>query len=176
MNKKEFSLIQKAQNDPKAFAPLYNANYEPIFYFIFRRIQDHDITCDLTSQVFLKALLNIKRYKYTGAPFLSWLYRIALNEVNTYYRNSKKTTFVSIQEYQLKNISSQLDEKNQEINLQKLLKGLTELDYELCQLIDLRFFEERSFKEIGEIFSISEDNAKTRTYRVIKKLKALLNK
>ena len=44
----------------------------------------------------------------------------------------------------------------------------------MTQLIDLRFFEKQSFREIGEIFGITEDNAKVKLYRVLRKMKKMV--
>ena len=41
------------------------------------------------------------------------------------------------------------------------------------QLIELRFFEKRSFKEMGEILELTENNAKVKTFRALEKLKTL---
>ena len=66
---------------------LYDKHYKAIYLFIFHRIYDKEITADLTSQVFLKALINLKTFKYKNVPFKAWLMRIASNEVGQYYRN-----------------------------------------------------------------------------------------
>src|SRR5207237_3314989 len=47
---------------------------------------DQSLAEDVTSEVFFKALRNIKRYTYSGHPFSSWLYQIALNAVADHYR------------------------------------------------------------------------------------------
>ena len=52
--------------------------------------------------------------------------------------------------------------------LPALLDGLKPQDLEL---IELRFFESKSFKDIGFILGITENNAKTRTYRILKRIK-----
>ena len=43
------------------------------------------------------------------------------------------------------------------------------------QLIEMRFFEQRAFKEMGEILAITENNAKVKTFRALDKLKQLFN-
>ena len=63
-----------------------------------------------------------------------------------------------------------VDEDRQEM----LIEALNNLPLELTELIEFRYFEKMSFKEIGEIKGISEGNAKIRVYRVIEKLKTIL--
>ena len=57
--------------------------------------------------------------------------------------------------------------------LKKAMQYLSEPD---LLLIELRFFEERPFSEVGEIIGITENNAKVKTYRAIDKLKIIYNK
>ena len=57
--------------------------------------------------------------------------------------------------------------------IKKLIKELPEDD---LQLVELRFFEKRHFKEIAEILEISEVNAKVRMYRLVERLKKSLHK
>ena len=55
----EESLIHQSQADPEAFRPLYEKYFKRIFLFVHHRVGDKDLTSDITSQVFLKALLKI---------------------------------------------------------------------------------------------------------------------
>ena len=58
----EQKLIELAKTNPARFAPLYNHYYKPIFIFVFKKVRN-EFTCDdIVSKVFLKAILNIKKY------------------------------------------------------------------------------------------------------------------
>ena len=70
-------LVAKAKKDMKYFEVLYRKYYSQIFKFVRKRVANADLVNDITSQVFLKAMLNIEKYKHQGFPFSSWLYRIA---------------------------------------------------------------------------------------------------
>ena len=59
----EWQQVQAAQRNPAQFRPLYNRYYEPIFRFVFRRCADESLTADLCSQVFLKAMQQLKKYR-----------------------------------------------------------------------------------------------------------------
>ena len=80
--KSERELINLAKKNSKYFEPIYKKYHEQIFRFVYQRLNNEDDAADITSQVFLKALLNLEKYEFRGFPFSSWLYRIALNEVN----------------------------------------------------------------------------------------------
>ena len=171
----EEKLIRLAQKDINAFGPLYDAHFNTVFGFIFKRTRNQPLTGELTSIVFMKAMNSLPKYKITGAPFSSWLIRIALNEVRQYHRRTNKETTVPLNEADLISVYDELGEKqDKERNLQALLSGLNPWDDEAANYIELRFFEGRSFKEMAEILGISADNAKVRTYRVLKQLRTIM--
>lgn len=174
--KNDEQWIIAAKKDPAHFSYLYDKYFEQIFNFIFRRIDEENITADLTSQTFLKALQNLKKYQNRGLPFSAWLYRIAANEVNKHYRRSNRRYIFSIEENLIKNfIESDNDDAAYEENLQKIINTLKKLDTNDVIILELRFFEERSFKDIAYILDIKESSAKMRTYRALEKLKNKIN-
>ncbi len=176
-NADEWTIIQAAQRDIRFFRELYQRHFKTIFRFVLVRTgSDQDLTADLTQQTFVKAMANISRYENRGVPFVAWLYRIALNEINLHYRNSTKARTVSIEESVVKNFIEEIDEDYSDIKLQALKQTLSEQDEEVVQLIEMRFFEKRSFKELGEILGITESNAKVKVHRILKKLQVVLLK
>src|SRR5689334_17777350 len=77
----ERDLVGAAPADPSRFADLYERHFERIYAFIARRIRDRAETEDLTSEVFHRALINVRRFEWRGTPFAAWLYRIAHNAI-----------------------------------------------------------------------------------------------
>ncbi len=163
--------IEAAKLNPAHFAPLYNTYFKPIYIFIFKKVKNEDLAGDITSKVFLKALLNIKKYKHMGFPFSSWLYRIASNEVNLHYRKQNKVTEVELLEKDvlilLEEIKQPEDIRQQEV----MLEALNQLPLQTAELIEMRFFEKLSFKEIGAVLGLKPVTAKIRVYRALEKLK-----
>ena len=94
----EWQEIQAAQRDPAQFRPLYTRYFDPIFRYVFRRTADENVTADLCSQVFLRAMQKLHEYEYRGVPFSAWLYRIAGNEIAQYYRSVQRSRVVSAPE------------------------------------------------------------------------------
>jgi RNA polymerase sigma-70 factor, ECF subfamily len=169
---RELDWIQQAKDDPQKFAPLYKKYYEMIFRYIYQRMDDKETSFDVTSQVFIKAMNNIQRYEYRGVPFSSWLFRIAKSELAQYYRNEKGSIqTVNVETVQLIEIIHEFDQENDELNLEKLKNALLRLKEKELQMIEMRFFESRSFKEIGEILEMTENNAKVTCFRALEKLK-----
>src|SRR5262244_1532113 len=79
-------LIEAAQKDPRRFAELYETNFERVYAFIVRRVQDRTDAEDLTSEVFQHALANLPRFEWRGVPFAVWLFRIAANAIADRWR------------------------------------------------------------------------------------------
>lgn len=169
----ELDWIRRAQRDPESFGPLYRKYHEQIFRYIYQRMDDEETAFDVTSQVFLKALNNLPKYEYRGVPFSSWLYRIAKSELYQSFRDKKAQRTVNIESYQLFELMEDFDEDNKEENKKRLFHCLKLLKEKDMQLIEMRYFERRSFKEIGEILEITENNAKVKAFRSIEKLKHL---
>lgn len=172
----EWELIQEAQANPASFRPLYEKYYQPIFRFVFRRTADEALTADLCSQVFLKAMQRLDRYQFKGVPFSAWLYRIASNEVSQFFRDSAKNRVVSIEEKSLHLLVEELEEPNDQWHQHAMIKAFDELKEEEVQLVEMRFFEQRPFKEIAEILGLTESNAKVKTYRTLEKMKKFILK
>lgn len=172
----ELQLVEAAKLQPEKFAALYDAYYKSIFVFIHRRVGDEDVTADITSQVFLKALMNIKKYEYKGVPFSAWLFRIALNETNMFFRKNNASRIVSVDTKSMMQLTLELNENVTEENIQHMLDAIKQLDIDEIQLIELRFFEKNSFAEIAGIIGVTESNAKVRLYRILEKVKKVLLK
>lgn len=173
---KELKWIKYAQKDPRGFEPLYNKYYEQILRYIYQRIDDKDTAYDITSQVFLKALNNIHKYEYRGVPFASWLYRIAKSELYQSFRDKKARRTVNVDTSHLANVMEEMEEPiGGEEERRLLLHLIGELKEDEVQMVEMRFFEKRSFKEIGEILDITENNAKVKSHRIVKKMKKLFN-
>lgn len=172
----EEQLIASAKSDPGAFEPLYNKYHEQIFRFIWQRVNDKDAAYDITSQVFMKAIVNIKKYEYRGVPFGSWLYQISRNELNDYYRSKKALPTLKVNDDQLETLKEEFaldhfDELPSGDQNEQLIELINSLNDDAVFLIEMRYFEQRSFREISEILNITETNAKVRTYRILDKMK-----
>jgi len=172
----ENQLIEEARKDPARFGLLYEKYYRQIFVFVFRRTGDEDIAGDIVADAFLKAMVALPKYEFKGLPFSSWLFRIALNEVNMFYRKDKRERNVSLEQSDLKNIIAEAGEDNTAEADKMVMQLLSSLTTEEMQFIELRFFKKRAFAEVADILGITENNAKVRTYRILDKLKVLLNK
>lgn len=170
---RELEQIRKAQDNPQEFAPIYNRYYNEIFVYISKRIEDLDMVADITSKTFTKCLTNLHKFKFMGVPFSAWLYKIAINEVRLFFRSRKNyPRSISLSETEFRELQEETIEVSEYDDAYKILPQLLgHLSEAELQMIELRFFEKKSFKEIAFVMGLSEVNAKVKTYRILKKLK-----
>ena len=167
----EEKLIKAAQLNPRDFEPLYKRYFKRIANYIYNRVEDKETAFELTSEVFYKALENLPKYKPMGVPFSAWLFRIASNEINLLYRKNKAMRVLSIDRDGLGELKGDMEESNQTEVDEQLYKALQTLKEDDMELINMRFFEKRSFKEICDILDMNESACKMKLYRILEKLK-----
>lgn len=170
----EHRVLKQAIQDRGAFRPIYEKYFKEIFLFVHRRVGDKQTSADITQQVFLKALTQLDKYKFRGVPFSAWLYRISLNECHDYFRKTRKLRYVVVEDIQVEGLFEEMksEEKSPDL-LDRLQEVLQKLSPPELELIELRYFETLPFRDIAEIYGITENHAKVRLYRVLGKLKKL---
>jgi len=172
----EYREIQRAQEDARFFEPLYKRYHQPVFRFIYQRVMDKEDAFDITAQVFLKAMTHLGKYQFRGVPFSSWLFRIAFSEINQAFRNDKFKHTINVDSPSAKRLAGEIEDDTVS-NYEKWIPALiNKLEEEDVAMIEMRFFEGRSFKEIGEILNITENNAKVRGHRALEKLRTIYKK
>lgn len=172
---KEREIIERSRKDPRAFGELYERYFDRIFNFIYRQTDDEELAGDITSQTFINALNHLYSYQFRGVPFSAWLYRIARNEINKHYRKNKRKNVFSIEEMKVRELIERSDETWDEELVQNLINFMKDLPTEMLQVLELRFFEDKDFREIAFILDITESGAKMRTYRALDKLRKNFN-
>jgi RNA polymerase sigma-70 factor (ECF subfamily) len=182
--KDEEQLIEQAKIDSKAFGQLYEFYYSKVFGYVFHVSGDYNISCDITSETFAKAFLNIRSFKWKGISISSWFFKTATNELNQYFRKKKYTPFTLIDLSVYKEVASDKhfsDETNAALtniymteNFKEVQKQLKSLLPIYQKVIALKYFEEMSIKEISEILGKKEGTVKSLLSRGIDKLRKLL--
>lgn len=157
----------------KEFTYIFESYYKRVYNYIHYRVNCHYTTEDLTSQVFEKTMLKINTYSKNKAPFEVWLFAIARNVVNDYFRSLKKHKLFSLDS--IKELVSR--EKTPEGIVvttetnDKLAKALGVLNTRERNIVALKFGANIKNKEIAEILDISESNVGVILYRTMRKLR-----
>jgi len=177
-------LIEQAKENKEAFAKLYETYFQRIYNYILHRTSDIDLTEDLTSQVFMKVLDNIHKFEWRGLPFSAWLYRIASNEIMTYYRQNKHVSNTNFEELEfiiadegdspLDMVKSAEKRAEERMKYSAIRNTLDKLKPKYAEIIVLKYFEKKENDEIAMILNTSEGNIRIRLHRAIKKIKKLL--
>jgi RNA polymerase sigma-70 factor, ECF subfamily len=86
----EFVIIERARQDPAAFAPLYREYVGPVYRYCYRRLGTKELAEDATSQTFTKAINGLEGFE--NRSFRSWLFSIAYRVVIDIYRKRRPDT------------------------------------------------------------------------------------
>ncbi len=168
-------LIEAAQQDPGRFAELYELHFERVYAYIVRRVRERSAAEELTSHVFHQAFLNIGKFKWRGAPFASWLFRIAANSIaDRTLRLHRDNPRESALAPEAAGRSPESDLEQIEI-LARVYRLVDELPWDQRYVIRLRFAEERSIREIAHKLSRSEGAIKQLQFRALQNLRARMS-
>ncbi len=172
----EESLVRRAkQRDQKAFAQLYEENFNKVYRYVTLRIGDKTEAEDMTQQVFVNALRSISSFKWQGKPFAAWLFRIAHNQVVDYLRKKKKRGAVPLDESLVSGGGDPQLVVERNLDIEQLLLATQRLTEAQREVISLRFAGELSIVEVAEAMSKSQGAVKALQHSAIVALrKALL--
>jgi RNA polymerase sigma-70 factor (ECF subfamily) len=179
----EERLLREIADDPRKFGEIYDAFYGHIFGYVFRRTANYDAAKDVAAETFFRAYTGIGSFKWRNVSVLHWLYRIATNELNKYFDASSyspesvrrireeygvEVTDYSTAETERIRVEEELETHKEFLRVNEFLK---QLDPKYQDVISLRFFEQKSIKEIALILGKREGTVKSLLSRGIATLK-----
>ena len=164
----ERDLVEAAQKDPSRFADLYEQNFERVYAFIARRVGNREMAEDLTSEVFQQALANLNKFEWRGVPFAAWLYRIASNAIaDRWRREAREQGNVPKEELASNAVSAEESEYQA-----ALFRMVRTLPAEQRRVIEMRFAEDKSVREIARALRLTEGAVRQLQFRGLEKLRA----
>lgn len=172
-HREEEILALAASGDEEAFAWLYQKYVTRIYNYVYFRTGNSADAEDLTAKVFMRAMRHIRNYRDLGLPFSAWLYRIAHNLVANWHRDNGRKKEIPLDDAIPLPVLSKHPESEvvrREEN-EKLLRIIRKLPPERQQLIILKFVEQLSNAEIGEIMGKSEGAIKSLYHRTLLSLR-----
>jgi RNA polymerase sigma-70 factor (ECF subfamily) len=169
MDDRELITLYISGNE-KAFETLLMRHKDKIYRFVYMKVRCQDLAHDIFQETFVKVINKFRLQEYNEeGKFLPWAMRIAHNLVIDHFRKTSRVKMVSESsslkdDYSIFNTLSQTDKNVQE----KLITD--ELESQMVHLIDylpaaqksiiqMRIFQDMSFKEIAEIEDISINTA-----------------
>ena len=176
----EKHLIERSKDEPEAFGELYDKYYSRILGYVIKRTASVELAQDITSEVFFKALKNLRKFRWKGFPFSAWLYRIANNEIANHYRkNGHRQLGLEV----ISNSTNHAEPSPEsellaaEAELKKhedfliLHENIARLSTSYQEVIVLRYFENKRIQEIAEILGKGEGTVKSLLHRCLEKLR-----
>lgn len=172
-----FTLIQNAKTkNQKAQTQLINIFWVDVFSFILKKVQNENDADEITVNVFSKVLSKLDLYD-PHFQFKTWVLTIAQNTIIDFWRKNARDAQNPTEN--LDEIKNQYAKSPEELMIsaeeqKKITKSIESLEKNYQEIIQLRFFEEKSIREIAEELNISLSNAKVRIMRAKKVLAEIL--
>ena len=159
-------ILKAAKKDRAAFYPIYIQFVDSVYAYTLARVGSHHDAEDLTSEVFVRAIQHLNRYRENGS-FLAWLLTIARNLTFDHYRN-RDQQWLNLEEVVLTEQSEGIDP-----DMQLFLKSQLEiLNQNELELLILRYTTGLTFSEMGQVVGKKEDAVRKAHNKVLDKLRS----
>ena len=160
----ERRLVEAAQKEPHLFAELYEAHVDRVYAYVLRRVQDRTEAEDLTADVFRQALTGLAGYEPRGIPFAAWLFRIAANRIaDRWHERAREAPAEKAPE----------PVAAAEVERRAMLFQLVgRLPADQRRVVEARFAEQKSIREIAAELGRSEGAVKQLQVRALETLRA----
>lgn len=158
------------------FTKIYELYYKRIYKYICYRINDQYMAEDLCSQVFERIIAKYSSFSGNSITFESWIFTIAKNTLNDYYRKNNKIFHFPL-DYIMDKFSPKSSPDEQiltEENNSYLLQALTHLNERDRSVVSLKYGAELKNTEIAQLMGLSESNVSVILCRSLKKLEKFL--
>jgi RNA polymerase sigma-70 factor, ECF subfamily len=155
------------------FAEMYQSYQQPIYRFLFWRTRDEATSDDLTSSVFEKAWRA--RASFHGGSVQAWLYRIARNTLTDHWRRKQALPLENAEQLANEDTVSVAEQLDTDQAVAELRVALRQLPSDMRRLVELRFIEGLSAKQVGERLGMTEGNVRVVQYRALKRMRKLLS-
>ena len=169
-------IISSKNKDQKAQTKLINLFWVDVFSFVMKKVQDENVADEITVNVFSKVLSKLDLYD-SDFQFKTWILTIAQNTIIDFWRKKSRENEETKSDFD--EVKNQFAKSPEELLIseedQQKIKNIVEsMDANYQDIIRLRFFEEKSIKEISDELGISVSNTKVRIMRAKKVLAQLL--
>jgi RNA polymerase sigma-70 factor, ECF subfamily len=162
----ERTLIEAAQADPARFVDLYERHFHRIYAYVIRRAGNRAEAEDITSEVFERALVNLPRFEWRGVPLIAWLFRIAANALADRRQQIERASA------DLPPETPDVSESSAAIERRAMLFQLVDRLPDLQRrVIEMRFIDGRSIREIAAALERSEGAVKQLQLRALENLR-----
>jgi RNA polymerase sigma-70 factor (ECF subfamily) len=161
----EGALIEAARADRARFVDIYERYFHRVYAYVARRTGTREEAEDITSAVFERALVNLPKFEWRGIPLAAWLIRIAANAIVDRHRETGRDVHEPPPDLAD-------DRESQAIERRAILFELVErLPAVQRRVIEMRFVDQKSIREIAEALDRSEGAVKQLQLRALENLR-----
>jgi RNA polymerase sigma-70 factor (ECF subfamily) len=186
---REKELVERARDgDANAFGALFDEHYSKILGYILKRVGVAAVAEDIVSEVFYKAQKGLWRFAWQNVPFSAWLYRIATNEINGYFRKGVFRRSISLDALiegndfdiaDANDLIHELEHAERELEQHALFlavqKEIAKLPEKYQEVVTLRFFENKKVGDIANILNKKEGTVKSLLSSAVEQLRNSLS-
>lgn len=159
----------------KVFMESYEEFSDAIFRYTLFQTSNRQTAIDISQDTFIKTWQYLQKGEEIE-NIRAFLYRVAKNLIIDHRRKKKSYSLDEMTEYgvDFRTEEDLVEEQQKEFEKQKVLKTIEEVDEKYREILILRYIEEMSIKEIGEVMDKSQNHVSVMIHRGIEKLKKLL--
>ncbi len=171
-------LVERGkQGNREALEELYLIHFDRIYSYLHMSVGNRHDAEDLTTQVFVKMLESIGKFRWRSAPFSAWLFRIAHNLAMDHFRANKRwQPEEEVPEPDPGDGSAAEEEALEAIGRQSMLELIEKLSHEQQQVLTLKFVFNFSNAEAATILDKTEGAIKSLQHRALASLQRQLDK
>lgn len=167
----EREFVERSATDRTAIGILYRRHYPAIASYIRRRVGCCHDAEDLIAETFMAMVAQLPKYRVRGAPFRSWLYRLATTQVNRWARKRRRAAI------------RELSARDQELTVERANAGRMVIDRDRVRLallslparyqaiLSLHYMEGMSIAEIAQVLNCASGTVKSRLARGREKMR-----
>jgi RNA polymerase sigma-70 factor (ECF subfamily) len=171
----ERTLVERAvKRDREAFGALYNRHVSRVYRHVYYMVGNPAEAEDLTAQAFLQAWKAIERYQIRGAPFVSWLMRIAHNLGVSHLRSKKPSAELPETLIDRSREGNPAEVLQRQADSERVREAILKLRDEHRRVIILRFVEDLEYKEVARIVGKSVPAVRVIQHRALNALRKVM--
>jgi RNA polymerase sigma factor (sigma-70 family) len=172
----DVELLFRSREDPEAFAAFYERHAEPLLRFFARRTLDPEAAAELMAETFSEAFASRARFRDRGQGAVGWLYGIGKHQLSHYFRrgqvDARARRRLGMPE---RTVSTEDYERIEElIDFEQVGRAIGQafslLSEDQREALTLRVVEGRSYREVAEALRCTEETARARVSRGLKRL------
>ena len=169
-------IVRAKAGDRSAFDALYRTYMTPVYRYVYIRLRSREDAEDIVQETFMRAYRTLDRYEANGETFLPYLFTIARNLLINHTKKKRPAPMMHEEIDRHAGSASASDVADSREQSEMIVRAMEALSETEKEVIELKFFGERTYVEIAAILGKREDAVRQRVARALKKLRGQLGR